>query len=172
MDDSSHSVKLNPGASAVMTSWVVCVLSAINVMSSRRPVRLIAQGDFMRREKCPVATKRVSRLKPVHHPAYRAMIRRLVEARKRRRLTQARVARVFFVHRQWVSKIENFEVCLDVISLLRLCRVYHIRTAELVTWMEKKLPPSGSSFFCYCMGWPDDQRPQGACTMISVVLAF
>lgn len=89
---------------------------------------------------------RVHRVKSVHHPVYRATIKRLVSARKERGLTQVRVARVFGVHRQWVSKIENFELSLDVLSLLRLCRVYRIRPTVLVRWMEKELSASGDFF--------------------------
>lgn len=101
----------------------------------------------MRGAKRPKHAHPMRQVKAVHHPAYRAMIRRLVDARKKCRLTQASVASLFGVHHQWVSKIENCDVSIDVISLIRLCRVYRIRSADLVGWMEKKLPPAAASFF-------------------------
>jgi transcriptional regulator with XRE-family HTH domain len=86
------------------------------------------------------------RVKAIYHPVYRLMIQRLVAARKKRGLTQEQVARVFHVHRQWVSKIETYEVVIDVISLLRLCRMYRIRPADLVRWMERRLLRAGAFF--------------------------
>ena len=87
---------------------------------------------------------RTRRVKAIYHPVYRLMIRRLTATRKKRGLTQDRVAQVIGVQRQWVSKVEQYEIALDVVSLLRLCRLYRIRAADLVGWMERRMPAAGS----------------------------
>ena len=89
---------------------------------------------------------RTRRVKAIYHPVYRLMIRRLTATRKKRGLTQERVSKVIGVQRQWVSKVEQYEIALDVISLLRLCRLYRIRAADLVGWMERRMPAAGAFF--------------------------
>ena len=94
----------------------------------------------------PSKKGRRRRVKAIYHPVYRRMIGRLTAARKKRGLTQDAVAKVIGVHRQWVSKIEICELTCDVITLIRLCRLYRIRPADLVGWMERKLPTVGTFF--------------------------
>jgi transcriptional regulator with XRE-family HTH domain len=106
------------------------------------------------------STARPSRVKPIYHPVYRQMIQRLVATRKRRGLTQEQVAKVVGVRRQWVSKIETYEVSIDVISLLHLCHLYRIRPAELAGWMGRRLPHAGAFFLLlnrHVGDWPGFQ---------------
>jgi transcriptional regulator with XRE-family HTH domain len=104
------------------------------------------QGVIVRQNRertLPSATS----VKAIHHPAYRRLVERLVAARRRRHLSQADVARSMRVSRQLVSKVEICEVRLDVLSLIRFCRIYGISASDLVRRMEKELSDEGCSFF-------------------------
>lgn len=57
--------------------------------------------------------------------------------RKAHGLTQAEVAARLGVCRTWVSKVESCEVGLDLLGVIRLCRVYGLKTATAVEVMEK-----------------------------------
>ncbi len=88
----------------------------------------------------------MQREKAIHHPAYRRLVQDLVAARKRRHLSQTDVARSLRAGRQWVSKIENCEVRLDVLSLIRFCRIYRVSASDVIRRMEEELSDEDGSF--------------------------
>ena len=75
--------------------------------------------------------------KQIYDLGYRRMVGTLKATRKAHGLTQAEVAATLGVCRTWVSKVESCEVGLDLLDLLRLCRVYGLKTATAVQTMEK-----------------------------------
>jgi len=75
--------------------------------------------------------------KQIHDRGYRQLVATLKATRKAHGLTQAEVAARLGVCRTWVSKIESCEVGLDLLGLIRLCRVYGLKTATAVEAMEK-----------------------------------
>ena len=83
-------------------------------------------------------------MKTIYHPGYRRMIARLHDARIKRGLTQAQVARQLKTATSWVSKIEHCDLRLDVLHLVLLCRAYGIAAHKIVKEMEEE-PSSGSS---------------------------
>ena len=74
------------------------------------------------------------------------MISLLVMSRRKRRLSQKQVARNFGACRQWVSKIEHCEIEIGIITLIRLCRMYGIRSSDVVRRLEKAVR-TGRLFF-------------------------
>ena len=74
--------------------------------------------------------------KQIFNPQYRAVIARLKTERRERGLTQTAVARRMGVCRTWISKVEANELGLDVLHLVRLCRIYGLRVQEIVALME------------------------------------
>ena len=78
-------------------------------------------------------------VKTIYHPAYAHLVQTLQDARQHLRLSQAAVARAVGMRRQWVSKIENCDLRIDVLMLVRLCRIYRIPAAKLVRQMEEEL---------------------------------
>ena len=103
----------------------------------------------MKKERRRARVRSFRRPKEIYHPVYRTMIDRLVRARRRKQFTQKDVAHAMGAGRQWVSKIELCEVRLDVISFLRMCRLYKIPATGLVRWMEKEVARIGRLFFRY-----------------------
>jgi len=84
--------------------------------------------------------------KTIHDRAYGALVATLRDSRRCRGLRQEDVARRLGVTRTWVTKIEQRELRLDVIQLVRLCRIYGLSAHRLVRELEEELADSDSSF--------------------------
>jgi transcriptional regulator with XRE-family HTH domain len=78
--------------------------------------------------------------KTVFDNDYRACVTQLRSARKRLNLTQTQAGRLIGKSRNWMSKVETFEVRLDVLFFVRLCRALGIRPDKLIREMDKELP--------------------------------
>jgi transcriptional regulator with XRE-family HTH domain len=77
------------------------------------------------------------RQKQIYHPGYRALVARLKVARLEAGLSQEDVARQLGVCRTWVTKVETNELGLDLLGLVKLCRVYGLRAGELILLVEE-----------------------------------
>ncbi|MBI40615.1 MAG: transcriptional regulator [Leptospiraceae bacterium] len=71
--------------------------------------------------------------KTIHRPEYRALIDRLVAARKAKGLTQEDVAQALGVRQTWVSKVEKCERRLDILETVDLCKYYGLALSELLS---------------------------------------
>lgn len=79
--------------------------------------------------------------KTIYNTVYRDhVIRILADRRKSRGLHQYDVSRQVGMGRTWLGKIERCELRLDVMYMVRLCRLYHMSAARLVRRLEKELP--------------------------------
>lgn len=67
----------------------------------------------------------------INEPAYQRMIARLVSARKDAGFTQAQAARVLGWRRTMLSQLETCQRRLDILEACSICRLYHVRMAEL-----------------------------------------
>jgi len=72
------------------------------------------------------------RLTSVHSPDYRALLRRLQDARRRAGLTQEQVARSLRKPQSYVSKCETGERRIDVIELKRFAVLYGVSVDQLL----------------------------------------
>jgi transcriptional regulator with XRE-family HTH domain len=79
--------------------------------------------------------------KSFHCTAYRTLITSLRQSRRRLGLGQREVAHRVGVSRTWVQKIEQHELRLDILHLIRMCRALGLDAHELVREMERDLPP-------------------------------
>ena len=70
-------------------------------------------------------------MKTIYDPKYRAVIRRLVDARRAAGLTQAAVARRLHVPRVRLTKIEKCDRRLDILELYAIVRLYGIPMKEI-----------------------------------------
>ena len=52
-------------------------------------------------------------------------------------MTQAEVAGKLGLCRTWVAKIEGCELALDLLGLVRICRVYGIEAKDAIGMMEE-----------------------------------
>ena len=86
--------------------------------------------------------------KSIHEPVYQNLIASLRAARINRGLRQEVVARRLGVGRTWIVKVEQCELRLDVLQLVRLARVYGLAAHGLVETVEKGLSdPDSPSLF-------------------------
>ena len=76
-------------------------------------------------------------MKSIHKPEYQRLVSELKAARVKTGLTQADVAGLLGRSRQWVHKVETFEIRLDVCQLLRFCHLYGLKAHELVRRLEE-----------------------------------
>jgi len=79
-------------------------------------------------------------MKTIHEITYQKLVMELRKARKGTRLTQADVATLVGRSRQWVHKIETFEIRMDVVQLMQFCHLYGLKAHELVRRMEEGEP--------------------------------
>lgn|GEM_PF-724374 len=75
--------------------------------------------------------------KAIYHPAYRAAVARLKQARLDCGLTHKQVAQRLGHHRAWVGKVECCELRLDVLTFVRYCRAVGVSATELVAGIEE-----------------------------------
>jgi transcriptional regulator with XRE-family HTH domain len=72
-------------------------------------------------------------VRALHSPKYRAFVKRLIQAREQRGLTQAQVARALNRPQSFVSKCETGQRRVDVVELQEFARVYRVRLDFFVT---------------------------------------
>ena len=97
--------------------------------------------------------------KAIYHAGYRRLVGKLRDARTRCGLLQSDVAAKLGVARTWVSKVETCELRLDVLGLVRLCRVYGVSVQRLVRELEGELSDDDSPFL---LALGDVQVPGGS----------
>ena len=69
----------------------------------------------------------------IHSKEYRAMIKKLVEARKKAGFMQMDVAKKLGVHQSFISKIETCQRRVDVLELKRFAEMYGVGVGEIVS---------------------------------------
>ncbi len=77
--------------------------------------------------------------KTIYDPAYRGLIRRLREQRRKLGLSQHQAAQRLAVGRTWLTRVEQCEIRLDVIQAIRICRVYGLSAPTLVRQLEGEM---------------------------------
>lgn len=70
--------------------------------------------------------------KQIYHPRYRDLITCLKGTRKKLGLSQAAVAVQLGLCRTWVAKVEACELGLDLLHLVKLCRVYGLKARDMI----------------------------------------
>ena len=78
-------------------------------------------------------------VKMIFDDNYRALVDQLKAARKRLCLTQTQAGKLVGKSRTWLSKVETFEVRLDMLCFIRLCRALKLDSIRLVRQLEKGL---------------------------------
>lgn len=71
-------------------------------------------------------------MKTIFDPGYRRLIGRLKTARNACGLTQAQAAGKLGMCRNWLSKIERFELRLDVLHFMKLVNVYGLKPHDVI----------------------------------------
>jgi len=74
--------------------------------------------------------------KQIYNDRYRELVEHLRGRRLDLGLTQAQAAHAIGVNRTWISKVENCELSLDLLGLVRFCRVYGLRARDVIEIME------------------------------------
>ena len=77
--------------------------------------------------------------KTIHDDNYRALVAQLAAARRGLNLTQTQAGRLVGRSRSWQSKVETFELRLDVLGFVRLCRALGLEAWRLCRQLEKGL---------------------------------
>jgi transcriptional regulator with XRE-family HTH domain len=72
--------------------------------------------------------------------SYRNLIQSLKVKRQKLQLKQYNVSRKLGMCSTWLGKIERCELRLDIMYLIKLCRIYYMSSAQLVHRLEKELP--------------------------------
>ena len=70
--------------------------------------------------------------KTIYTPAYRRLIDELKEVRRKQGMRQKDVALRIGVSRNWVSKIERFELRLDVLFFVRVCLALEVDPVKIL----------------------------------------
>lgn len=70
--------------------------------------------------------------KTIHDPRYRKIIQKLVDKRRSQGLTQHTVADKLGVTQSYISKVESFEICLDILELKQFSIIYNIKLGTLL----------------------------------------
>ena len=76
--------------------------------------------------------------KQIYNARYKQLVGRLKNERKKLGLTQAEVAGKLGLCRTWVAKIECCELGLDLLGLVKICRVYGLRARDVIGGMEER----------------------------------
>ena len=74
--------------------------------------------------------------KQIYNDRYRELVEHLRGRRLDLGLTQAQAAHAIGVNRTWISKVENCELSLDLLGLVRFCRAYRLRARDVIEIME------------------------------------
>jgi len=70
--------------------------------------------------------------KTIYDESYRACVMQLKAARKRQGLTQAQVGKLIKMSRSWIGRTETYDVRLDIMFFVRLCKVYKLNPCRLM----------------------------------------
>lgn len=71
-------------------------------------------------------------MKSIYDEEYRAMIKRLIIARKSKGITQKELANKLSLDNTIISKAENCVRRLDVIELLNICRALGLKLNDII----------------------------------------
>ena len=85
-------------------------------------------------------------MKTIYSPAYRRLVAQLCRHRAGKGLRQEDVARRLGFTRHWISKVESCQLRLDVVQLVRICRVYNVSAWPLARRLEKELSEEDAPF--------------------------
>lgn len=70
--------------------------------------------------------------KTIYDERYRTLVSALKQIRLKRKLSQITVATRMGVRNQWLSKVETYEVRLDVLHFFLLCNALKVDPARLL----------------------------------------
>ena len=70
--------------------------------------------------------------KTIHSEEYRALIQKLINARKHIKFTQNYVAKKLGCSQSYISKVENCQIRLDPIQLKELSKIYKVSVYDLL----------------------------------------
>lgn len=88
-------------------------------------------------------------MKTVHDPNYGRLIDRLRARRITLGLDQSSVASRLGYTDRWLSKVENRDIRLDILTFMRLCRTLGLRAHRLLQEAEDGLDEPAPPFFTY-----------------------
>ncbi len=77
--------------------------------------------------------------KTIFHPVYGRMVDNLKAARNQKGLTQEQAGHALNKSRNWIHKMEQKELRMDVLQLVGLCRVYGRASVDVVKQIEEEL---------------------------------
>ena len=77
--------------------------------------------------------------KTIYDDNYRELVAKLKTTRLRLNLTQTQAGKLVGRSRSWQSKVETFELRLDVLGFVRLCRALGLEAWRLCRQLEKGL---------------------------------
>jgi len=78
-------------------------------------------------------------MKTIYNPAYRRLINRLKNRRRELGFTQAQAGALLGRSRNWISKIELYELRGDVVQVMRMCQVYRLDATKLLQQLAMEL---------------------------------
>lgn len=76
-------------------------------------------------------------MKTIYDPRYRAIIRKLIDARNRKGMRQVDVGRKMMKSRQWVGRVEICQLRLDIVHFVQLCRICGVKPSRLIQTLEE-----------------------------------
>lgn len=91
--------------------------------------------------------------KTIYNEPYRNLVKRLRAARIKRGLRQMDVARRVDKSRAWIGKVETFQVRLDLVHFVRLCRALGVGATGLIRRLEGELSEDSDGFPLRIRGW-------------------
>ena len=85
--------------------------------------------------------------KTIFVPVYRQIVADLRRAREKCGLRQEDVAGKLGCTRHWLSRVEACQLRLDVVQLVRLCRIYGVSPSRLAGRLEEELSEEDGSLY-------------------------
>lgn len=79
-------------------------------------------------------------MQTIYNPAYRRIIGELRTARENMGITQAEAGHKLSRSRQWVQKVECFQLRLEVYWFVRMCSIYKVETGNLLRLLADEPP--------------------------------
>jgi len=76
-------------------------------------------------------------VKTIYDNSYRKLVHTLRDARLHKRLTQQQIAEKIGKRRAWLGKVEQCEIRLDVLHLIRFAKAVGLRANKLVAEIEE-----------------------------------
>jgi transcriptional regulator with XRE-family HTH domain len=77
-------------------------------------------------------------VKTIYDPAYRKLIDHIKAQRLASGINQKQAGLRIQKSRQWIAKIEMYELRLDVLHFVRLCQAYHLKSSDLIKSLEEE----------------------------------